>query len=91
MQYILGAAGQNAANAGVLEPGADRGEYLGAVSRAWAELDPDDYSFTRTVADQMREHDDRAEFLAGILSSSRASPPSTRLEESTYEVRAVDL
>jgi hypothetical protein len=44
----------------------DRGEFLGAVSRTWAELDPDDYAFTRAVADQMREHDDREQFLAGI-------------------------
>jgi hypothetical protein len=61
------------------------------VSKAWAELDPDDYSFTRAVADQMREHDDRAEFLAGITLVLAASPPSTRLKESTCEVRAVDL
>ena len=83
MQYILGAAGQNAANARVLAPDADRGEYLGAVSRAWAELDPDDYSFTRAVADQMREHDDRAEFLAGItlvLAGITAVHPPGRID-----------
>jgi len=68
VEYILGAAAQNAANAAKARTLADvdRGEFLDAVSRAWAELDPDDYSFTRTVADQLREHDDRAEFLAGI-------------------------
>jgi hypothetical protein len=66
VHYILGAAGQNAANAHVLEPGVDRSEFLGAVSRAWEELDPDDYSFTRAVANQMREHDDREQFLAGV-------------------------
>jgi AcrR family transcriptional regulator len=69
MEYVLGAAGQNAANtakARTLGPDANRSEYLDAVARAWAELDPDDYPFTRTVADQLREHDDRAEFLAGI-------------------------
>lgn len=69
VQYVLGAAGQNAANgakARTLGSDADRGEFLDAVSRAWAELDPDDYPFTRTVAEQLREHDDRAEFLAGL-------------------------
>ncbi|MCD2195800.1 TetR/AcrR family transcriptional regulator C-terminal domain-containing protein [Actinomycetospora endophytica] len=66
VQYILGAAAQNAANAQVLGPGADRGEFLAKVSTAWEELDPDDYSFTRTVAQQMREHDDRQQFLDGI-------------------------
>jgi AcrR family transcriptional regulator len=66
VHYILGAAGQNAANAHVLEPGVDRSEFLSAASRAWEELDPDDYSFTRAVANQMREHDDREQFLAGV-------------------------
>lgn len=66
VHYVLGAAGQNAANARAVGPGVDRGEFLDAASRAWKELDPDDYPFTRAVADQMRAHDDRAEFLAGI-------------------------
>ena len=29
-------------------------------------LDPDDYPFTRAVAAQLRDHDDREQFLAGI-------------------------
>jgi hypothetical protein len=60
MQYILGAAGQNAANARVLASGADRGEYLGAV-----------------------EHDDHAEFLAGItlvLAGITAVHPAERID-----------
>ena len=66
VQYVLGAAAQNAANARILGPDVDRGEFLGAVSTTWEELDADEYSFTRTVADQMREHDDREQFLDGI-------------------------
>jgi AcrR family transcriptional regulator len=66
MQYVLGAAAQNAANARMLRPDVDRDEYLDAVSRAWDELDPHGYPFTRAVADQMRRHDDREQFLAGI-------------------------
>ncbi|MCO5969685.1 TetR/AcrR family transcriptional regulator [Actinoallomurus soli] len=69
MHYILGAAGQNAANtasAGALGPDVDRTEFLDAVSTAWERLDPDDYPFTRAVADQVRGHDDREQFLAGI-------------------------
>lgn len=66
VQYILGAASQNAANAAVAEPDVGRGQFLDAVSRNWVELDPEEYSFTRAVADQMREHDDREQFLAGI-------------------------
>ena len=66
VHYILGAAGQNAANARAAGLHVDRAEFLDAVSTAWEELDPDDYPFTRAVADQVREHDDREQFLAGI-------------------------
>ncbi|MFG2652149.1 TetR/AcrR family transcriptional regulator [Streptomyces sp. NPDC048436] len=67
--YILGAAGQNAANAASGRdpvPGVDRAEFLDAAAKAWQELDPDDYPFTRAIADQVREHDDREQFLAGL-------------------------
>ncbi|MFJ8827916.1 TetR/AcrR family transcriptional regulator [Streptomyces sp. NPDC102467] len=69
VHYILGAAGQNAANTASgrdLGPDADRGEFLDGVSRAWEGLDPDEFPFTRAVADQLRDHDDREQFLAGI-------------------------
>jgi hypothetical protein len=71
LHYILGAAGQNAANsanapAPVLGSDVDRAEFLDAVSTAWEQLDPDDYPFTRAVAAQVREHDDQEQFLAGI-------------------------
>ncbi|AXL92397.1 TetR family transcriptional regulator [Streptomyces sp. CB09001] len=69
MHYILGAAGQNAANsasAGPSTAAVDRDEFLDTVSTAWEGLDPDAYPFTRAVADQVRGHDDREQFLAGI-------------------------
>ncbi|MDQ0815306.1 AcrR family transcriptional regulator [Streptomyces sp. B3I7] len=65
--YILGVAGQNAANARMPQPATtDRTAYLGSVADDWAALDADRYAFTRAVAGQLREHDDRAEFLTGI-------------------------
>jgi AcrR family transcriptional regulator len=66
VQFVLGAAAQNAANAHVVGPGGDREEILDAFATTWEELDPDDYPFARTVAGQMRDHDDREQFLAGI-------------------------
>ncbi|MEU6801765.1 TetR family transcriptional regulator [Streptomyces neyagawaensis] len=69
MHYILGAAGQNAANsasARALPPDVDRDRFLDTVSTAWEELDPDEYPFTRSLAPQLRGHDDREQFLAGI-------------------------
>ena len=66
MYYVLGAGGQNAANARVAGLDADRAGFLDAASSGWEALDPDDYPFTRAVADQLRDHDDREQFLAGI-------------------------
>ncbi|MFD9657155.1 TetR/AcrR family transcriptional regulator [Streptomyces mirabilis] len=66
LNYILGVGGQNAANARVHQPHTSRTEFLNTTATAWAGLDPDEYPFTRNVADQLRDHDDRTEFLAGL-------------------------
>ncbi|CAN7296697.1 TetR/AcrR family transcriptional regulator [Caballeronia sp. LjRoot29] len=67
LNYILGVSGQNAANAHLArELGADRDNFLHEVSVMWSQLDPDAYPFTRSVAGQLRVHDDRVDFLAGI-------------------------
>ncbi|MDN3261166.1 TetR family transcriptional regulator [Streptomyces sp. CSDS2] len=66
LSYILGVAGQNAANTRAARANPDRDAFLDAVATAWRELDPVEYAFTRDVAGQLRAHDDRAEFLAGI-------------------------
>ncbi|RYD35835.1 MAG: TetR/AcrR family transcriptional regulator [Verrucomicrobiaceae bacterium] len=67
LNYILGVAGQNAANTLLArKSGADRTAFLDAVATRWSALDADDYPFTRGVAEQMRTHDDLADFLAGI-------------------------
>jgi AcrR family transcriptional regulator len=67
LNYILGVAGQNAANGQLGRTmGVDRSDFLEAVSIAWSQLDPDQYPFTRSVAGRLRAHDDRLDFLAGI-------------------------
>jgi AcrR family transcriptional regulator len=67
LNYILGVAGQNAANGQLGRArGIDRSDFLETVSNAWSQLDPDQYPFTRSVAAQLRTHDDRMDFLAGI-------------------------
>ena len=65
--YILGVAGQNAANTqfGGTQ-GIDRASFLDAMARAWSQLDPKEYAFVRGLAGHLRSHDDRADFLAGI-------------------------
>jgi AcrR family transcriptional regulator len=66
VHYVFGAAGQNAVNGRVPLPGPTRAEFMDRVARAWAELDADDFSFMRAVADEVRDHDDREQFLAGV-------------------------
>ncbi|MGC2774389.1 MAG: TetR/AcrR family transcriptional regulator C-terminal domain-containing protein [Bradyrhizobium sp.] len=66
VNYILGVAGQNAANARLIPRGTDRSAFLATVAAQWAQLDPAEYPFVRRVATQLRDHDDREQFLAGI-------------------------
>ncbi|MGJ4973144.1 MULTISPECIES: TetR/AcrR family transcriptional regulator [unclassified Bradyrhizobium] len=66
VNYILGVAGQNAANARLLPRETDRAAFLGSVAAQWAQLDSAKYPFAHRVATDLREHDDREQFLAGI-------------------------
>ncbi|MEU0793940.1 helix-turn-helix domain-containing protein [Amycolatopsis sp. NPDC005961] len=67
VNYVLGVAGQNAANARLLTSGEeDRTAFLGKVAAQWADLDPEKYPFVHKASAQLREHDDREQFLAGV-------------------------
>ncbi|PKT70917.1 TetR family transcriptional regulator [Streptomyces populi] len=69
VHYILGAVSQNARIEGDtsgIDPEGDREELFDAASAAWRGLDPEAYPFVHAVAGQMREHDDREQFLTGI-------------------------
>jgi AcrR family transcriptional regulator len=66
LNYILGLAGQYAAAARLLPPDTDRAAFMAAVAERWVQLDPAEYPFARQVAAQLREHDDREQFLAGV-------------------------
>jgi AcrR family transcriptional regulator len=67
LHYILGVAGQNAANMQFARTrNIDRSSFLDAMATAWSALDPKAYPFVRSVAGQLRTHDDRVDFLAGV-------------------------
>ncbi|CAN5563598.1 TetR family transcriptional regulator [soil metagenome] len=67
MNYILGVAGQNAANARALAASnMDRSTFLAAVAARWSQLDPARYPSMHRAGTQLREHDDREQFLVGI-------------------------
>ncbi|RDB47768.1 TetR/AcrR family transcriptional regulator [Tsukamurella tyrosinosolvens] len=66
--YVLGAAAQNAANARspLARSGPSREELLGGVAARIEQLDPDEFPYLRRIAATMADHDDRAQFLAGL-------------------------
>jgi AcrR family transcriptional regulator len=66
VSYILGLAGQYAAGARLVTRGTDRASFLDAVTAQWVRRDPAEYPFVHQIATQLRDHDDRAQFLAGI-------------------------
>lgn len=67
VNYILGVAGQNAANARVLaRNNVDRSAFLAGVAAQWAQLDPARHPSVHRAATQLRDHDDRAQFLTGV-------------------------
>ena len=66
MTQVLGVAGQHAAADRLLAATTDRTTHLAAVAAGWDDLDPSRYPFLRQVAPQVRAHDDREQFLAGI-------------------------
>lgn len=66
LSYILGVAGQNAANARLLPQVTDRAAFLRSVAAQWTELDAAKYPFVHRIAPQLSDHDDREQFLAGL-------------------------
>lgn len=67
LNYILGVATRNAGNGQRTRTRrVQRSNFLEAVSTMWAQLDPDEFPFARSVAEKPRAHDDRVDFLTGI-------------------------
>lgn len=66
VNYILGVAGQTAANDRVLPPGTDRSEFLSTLIERWANSSSKPLPFLESIAKELVEHDDRAQFLAGV-------------------------
>jgi len=67
VHYILGAVSQHArVGGGATEGGPDRQEFLDVTAAAWRELPPERYPFMHSIVDQMRTHQDRQQFRAGV-------------------------
>ena len=66
VNYVLGVAGQNAANARNPTIHMTREVFLATMAAKWSALDPATHPFLRQMAKPLRDHDDREQFLAGI-------------------------
>jgi AcrR family transcriptional regulator len=92
--HIIGASGQEAANSRSPAAQGDRQHFLDLEADRWAGLDPHEYAFTRTMAEHLREHDDRTEFLAGIdlilagIPSLRRTPSGTSPRQPANDTRS---
>ncbi|WP_060907821.1 TetR/AcrR family transcriptional regulator [Streptomyces scabiei] len=67
VNYVLGVAAQNAANAR-LRSGDDRDRetFLEHAAARWTQIDPGRYPFVHAAATRLGEHDDREQFLVGV-------------------------
>lgn len=66
VHHIIGGSGQNAANTASARAQRGRDAILDATAAQWAQLDEAAFPFTRSITRQLRNHDDRSEFLAGV-------------------------
>ena len=79
VNYVLGSAAQHAAGARTAADPDDRRAYLKDLSRRVSDLDPGPLS--DTIAEELHDHDDRAQFLGGVdiiltgIIHLSASPP----------------
>lgn len=64
--YIAGKLGQETANMRNSPAGMTRETFLAMAADQWKALDPEEFPFVHEIADQLRDHDDREQFLAGL-------------------------
>lgn len=65
-QYLLGSAAQTAAGARHRFRASDRSAVLATIVDGWTRCDPAQYPYVHRLADQVRTHDEREAFLAGL-------------------------
>ncbi len=65
-QYLLGSAAQTAAGARHKFRASDRSAVLTTIVDQWTQRDPAQYPYVHRLSDQVRTHDEREAFLAGL-------------------------
>lgn len=67
LNYIIGVARQNAVNSETARArGYVRDAFLDGVATTWNALDAAAFPFVRSITTHLRDHDDEADFLAGL-------------------------
>ena len=66
VQYLLGSAAQTAAAARHRFATSDRPAVLATIVAAWTQRDRTGYPFVHLLAEQVKTHDEREAFLAGL-------------------------
>lgn len=67
LNYIIGVARQNALNSETARArGYVRDDFLDGVATTWDALDAAAFPFVRSITNHLRDHDDEADFLAGL-------------------------
>ncbi|WP_433519150.1 TetR/AcrR family transcriptional regulator [Nonomuraea sp. CA-143628] len=64
--YITGVSAQIITPRAALDAATSRDAYLAQTAESWAELDPADYPFLARSTTDLREHDDRDQFITGL-------------------------
>ncbi|HEY4240409.1 MAG TPA: TetR family transcriptional regulator [Kofleriaceae bacterium] len=64
--HIVGVSVQSSANGHAFDLPMTRAELLESEAARWQQLDAAEFPFLRSVATELRVHDDRAEYLAGV-------------------------
>lgn len=66
INYILGVASQMTRNAVNVGAGTSQSDWLANRAQTWEQTDLKEYPFLRRVASDLRNHDDREQFIAGL-------------------------
>lgn len=66
LTYVLGVAAQMTQNARSVAPTHTRDEWLAEQSQRWTQLDTATYPFLHAAVADVRDHDDREQFLTGL-------------------------
>jgi AcrR family transcriptional regulator len=65
-RFVTGIAAQDDARATAMDPGTTRNAHLGQEADRWAALDPEAFPFLTHAAAELRDHDDREQFITGF-------------------------